>query len=64
MLQQVARYKFIRFYLFFMKKRYVVGLSFSLETISAIDAAKGMIPRSRFIEKIVNDYLEAQEWSS
>lgn len=34
-------------------KRISVGVSFDRKTISKIDSVRGMVPRSRYIEKII-----------
>ena len=47
-----------------MQKRFSIGISFDHEIIDAIDEVRGMIPRSRFIEKIIKDNLEIQDWLS
>jgi len=38
-------------------KRISVGVSFDGETISKIDSIRGMVPRSRYIEKIILDAM-------
>jgi len=34
-------------------KRISIGISFDGKTISKIDSVRGMVPRSRYIEKII-----------
>lgn len=41
-----------------MQRRFSVGISIDTEILNKLDSVRGMIPRSRFIEKIVKDNLE------
>jgi len=41
-----------------MSRRFSIGISFDSETLLAVDSLRGMISRSRFIEKIIKDNLE------
>lgn len=39
-------------------QRLPLGISFAKSTIDAIDDARGLIPRSRYLEKIILLFLE------
>ena len=40
--------------------RLTIGISLEQDTITEIDARKGMIPRSRFIEKMILDSIHQE----
>lgn len=40
-----------------MRKRYAVSLSFDEKTLNKLDSIRGLIPRSRFIEKVILDSM-------
>jgi len=44
-----------------MSRRFSIGISFDSETLLAVDLLRGMIPRSRFIEKIIKEKLEEEK---
>lgn len=41
-----------------MSERKSIGISLNDKTLELVDNARGMIPRSRFIEKIVLENME------
>ena len=41
--------------------RFSVGLSLDSNTVTKIDALRGLVPRSRFVEKILLVALEKEE---
>lgn len=45
-----------------MGKRRVVGISLNNHIIEELDIIRGMIPRSRFIEKCVTEFINQREF--
>jgi len=41
-----------------MQQRHTVGISFDTKILGIIDAKRGFIPRSRYVEEIVKKSLE------
>ena len=46
------------------RKRITIAISIDKDLIKKIDDVRQLAPRSRFIEKIVKDNLEVQDWLS
>jgi metal-responsive CopG/Arc/MetJ family transcriptional regulator len=42
-------------------KRFSVGVSLDKEIVEKIDSARGMIPRSRFIENVIAEHLRTKK---
>ena len=41
-----------------MQKRNPVGVSFDVKTLDALDRRRGLVPRSRYIEKLIENDIE------
>lgn len=46
------------------RRRIAISISLDKDLVKKIDDVRQLAPRSRFIEKIVKDNLEVQDWLS